>query len=608
MQYFDAGRARRRHAHRGRPAAHRHRAPARTLHLQPLPGTDLALANGLLHIAIREGLVDEDYVADRTTGFDAVRAARRRVLARPGRADHRRRRSRDLRRDRAHRSATAPVGDDPHRPRRRAAQQRHRHRAGLHQPRAGPRPARPAVLRLRHDHRPGQRAGRPRARPEGRPAARLPQARRPGRPRARRRRSGGSTRTSCRRPGMSAFEMLDRLGTDGGVRALLVLASNIVGLRAGRQPGPRAGCARWTSWSSPTSSCPRPPSSPTSCCPTAQWAEEEGTMTNLEGRVHPPPAGPAAARRRARRPADAGRAGRPARPRPVLLATTRATVFDELRRASAGGIADYAGITYERIDAEQGVFWPCPAEDHPGTPRLFAERLPHRRRPGALHPGRAPRRRPRRPTASYPYVLTTGRLDAAVPERHPDPAGRRALQPVAAAARGRAAPRPGPAAAASRTATSSSCAPGAARAALPRRGHRRHPAGHRLRAVPLGRRVRANALTNPALDPHSQDAGVQGLRGRRARSAARRRPPARRPTSHTLRPHQPTRRSTTAPPSRRKDLPCSPEPFPARHLPLRRGRASTSPARSTPTLALHRARRGDQPRRCTSAAATPPTS
>src|SRR5919204_6438873 len=43
------------------------------LHLQPTPGTDLALANGLLHIAITEGHVDADYVTARTTGFDAVR-------------------------------------------------------------------------------------------------------------------------------------------------------------------------------------------------------------------------------------------------------------------------------------------------------------------------------------------------------------------------------------------------------------------------------------------------------------------------------------------------------------------------------------------------------
>jgi assimilatory nitrate reductase catalytic subunit len=46
-------------------------------------------------------------------------------------------------------------------------------------------------------------------------------------------------------------------------------------------------------------------------------------------------------------------------------------IFDELREASRGGIADYYGITYERIDREMGVFWPCPSEDHPGTPRLM---------------------------------------------------------------------------------------------------------------------------------------------------------------------------------------------------------------------------------------------
>jgi assimilatory nitrate reductase catalytic subunit len=46
-------------------------------------------------------------------------------------------------------------------------------------------------------------------------------------------------------------------------------------------------------------------------------------------------------------------------------------IFDELREASRGGHADYFGITYEKIDRQMGVFWPCPSEDHPGTPRLF---------------------------------------------------------------------------------------------------------------------------------------------------------------------------------------------------------------------------------------------
>src|SRR5690606_7625402 len=48
-------------------------AQAATLHLQPTPGTDLALANGLLHLAVVNGWVDTAYVAERTTGFEAVR-------------------------------------------------------------------------------------------------------------------------------------------------------------------------------------------------------------------------------------------------------------------------------------------------------------------------------------------------------------------------------------------------------------------------------------------------------------------------------------------------------------------------------------------------------
>jgi assimilatory nitrate reductase catalytic subunit len=61
-------------------------------------------------------------------------------------------------------------------------------------------------------------------------------------------------------------------------------------------------------------------------------------------------------------------------------------IFEELRLASKGGIADYSGITYEKIEEQMGVFWPCYSEDprtgqpidHPGTPRLFE--------PGAYNP------------------------------------------------------------------------------------------------------------------------------------------------------------------------------------------------------------------------------
>jgi assimilatory nitrate reductase catalytic subunit len=85
-------------------------------------------------------------------------------------------------------------------------------------------------------------------------------------------------------------------------------------------------------------------------------------------------------------------------------------IFEELRLASRGGIADYYGITYEKIDEQKGVFWPCPSLDHPGTPRLFENGR-------FLHPDGKARfmslnwRESGDPVdAEYPIYLTTGRV------------------------------------------------------------------------------------------------------------------------------------------------------------------------------------------------------
>ena len=40
------------------------------IHLQLRPGTNVAFANGVVHILIKEGLVDKDYVESRTSGFE----------------------------------------------------------------------------------------------------------------------------------------------------------------------------------------------------------------------------------------------------------------------------------------------------------------------------------------------------------------------------------------------------------------------------------------------------------------------------------------------------------------------------------------------------------
>lgn len=141
--------------------------------------------------------------------------------------------------------------------------------------------------------------------------------------------------------------------------------------------------------------------------PTTQFAEEEGTLTNLEGRV--------LRRRRAVEPPEGVRSEldiwhdiADRLDRGEFFPTDPREVYDELRRASAGGVAGYAGISWERLDTGEQLFWPCPSEDHPGTPRLFLDRLPTpdgRARFVAVTHRSVTERLDRR----HPYLLTTGR-------------------------------------------------------------------------------------------------------------------------------------------------------------------------------------------------------
>jgi assimilatory nitrate reductase catalytic subunit len=85
-------------------------------------------------------------------------------------------------------------------------------------------------------------------------------------------------------------------------------------------------------------------------------------------------------------------------------------IFEELRRASQGGLADYYGITYERIDREKGVFWPCPSLEHPGTPRLFEDGRFYHADGKAHFPGLLWRESGDPVDGQFPIYLTTGRV------------------------------------------------------------------------------------------------------------------------------------------------------------------------------------------------------
>ncbi|HET9871405.1 MAG TPA: molybdopterin oxidoreductase family protein [Propionibacteriaceae bacterium] len=420
MQYFDAGRT--------NGATHIVVDPRRTataagstMHLQPLPGTDLALANGLLHIAIKENLVDTRYIAERTKGFAAVKAGAAAYW--PDRVERITGVPVERLRETVRSLALAPSamiltarGAEQHSNGTDTAQ------AFLNLALALGLPGKPFSG---YGTITGQGNGQG-GREHGQKADQLPGYRKLADPahRAHVAAVWGIDPDELPKPGLSAFEMLDRMGSPGGVRALLVLASNLVvsAPDANRVADRLAGLDLLVVsdiFLGETAQLADV------VLPTAQWAEEDGTMTNLEGRV--------IRRRRALPPptgvwtdlelltALAQRLGRGQH-----FSSEPREVFEELRRASAGGIADYAGISYERIEAEKGVFWPCPAEDHPGTPRLFADTFPTV--DGRASFIRVEHRDPvETPDADFPYVLTTGRLMAqyqsgAQTRRHLSPA------------------------------------------------------------------------------------------------------------------------------------------------------------------------------------------
>ncbi|HWS75805.1 MAG TPA: formate dehydrogenase subunit alpha [Quisquiliibacterium sp.] len=80
-------------------------------------------------------------------------------------------------------------------------------------------------------------------------------------------------------------------------------------------------------------------------------------------------------------------------------------VWEEMRQ----GMDSIRGISWERLEREGGVTYPCPAEDDPGHPVVFIDRFPTpdgraRLVPAQLVPA------DERPDADYPFVLITGRL------------------------------------------------------------------------------------------------------------------------------------------------------------------------------------------------------
>jgi len=378
-----------------------------TLHLQLTPGTDTALANGLLHVAAADGLLDHEFISSRTTGWESVR----RIIA-------------SFWPDRVERITGVPTAQIV-----KAAHLLGEAATGMVLTARGAGQQSKGVdntlafinlaLALGKAGRPhcgygcitGQGNGQG-GREHGQKADQLPGYRKIDNPehRAHVANVWGVDPDTLPGVGRSAYEMIDGLGQDGGVRALLVMASNLVvsaphALHVEQRLGALDFLCVSDIFVSETAQLADV------VLPIAQWAEEGGTMTNLEGRViH--------RKQATARPEGVWTDAQIVTALAARLGAGRyfptddqAEIFEELRRASAGGIADYSGISYARIDAEDGVFWPCPSEDHPGTVRMFQESFAHPDGRARFHPVHH-RGAAEEPDDEYPLYLTTGRVMA----------------------------------------------------------------------------------------------------------------------------------------------------------------------------------------------------
>jgi formate dehydrogenase alpha subunit len=143
--------------------------------------------------------------------------------------------------------------------------------------------------------------------------------------------------------------------------------------------------------------------------PAASWLEKDGTFTNTERRVQLlRPVLPAPGQARpdwqiiseiaARFDAKMGRS----RPADIWRFPSTTAIFDELARVTP----IYRGMSHARLSG-QGLQWPCPDATHPGTPILHTEKFS--RGPGKFHAIEASDPA-ELPDEEYPLILSTGRV------------------------------------------------------------------------------------------------------------------------------------------------------------------------------------------------------
>ncbi|WP_084380182.1 formate dehydrogenase subunit alpha [Sutcliffiella cohnii] len=374
------------------------------VHLDIRPGTDVAIGNGLLHVMIADGLVDEQFIEQHTTGYERLKEVvasytPQRVAEITGVAPEKIITAARLYGQAKEGMVMFARGVEQHATGTDAVSTYVN--LSLVSGKIGKKGSGFATFT-------GQGNGQG-GREHGQKTDQLPGFRKITDPKAREYIASvwGVEESEIPGPGLSAFEILQQLGKE--IKGLLLVCSNpIVSSPSIGDVGEYlkgldffVAIDMFMSESAELADV---------VLPSTVWIEDNGTTTNVEGRV-------VRLKGINRRPGEvkadweiiseiADRLGRGK----YFKYNSPEEIFNELRVASKGGIADYYGITYEKLEKMQGVFWPCPTEDDEGMPRLFEDKkfnFPDGKAKILAFEHKGPNEQV---SEEFPLILSTGRV------------------------------------------------------------------------------------------------------------------------------------------------------------------------------------------------------
>ncbi|MEH7375786.1 assimilatory nitrate reductase catalytic subunit NasC [Neobacillus drentensis] len=376
------------------------------LHLKPKPGTDAVLANGLLKVIIEENYVDKDFIQERVNGFEEVREY---VLS--------------LNLEEIEEITGVPIELI-----RKAAVRFGKEETGMIFTARGVEQHTNGSMTVRnflnilvstgkigkpgcgYGAITGQGNGQG-AREHGQKADQLPGYRSIENEEHREYVASvwGVNKDDLPRKGVSAYEMIEKIH-EGEIQGLFLMCSNPM------VSNPNAHFVKEAIKKLKFFVAVELFVSETArladlILPASSYLEDEGTMTNVEGRV---------TLREASYPCPGEvkhdwqiicEIARVLGKEKYFSFSSAEEIFTELRMASCGGNADYFGMTYERLRKEGGILWPCPAPDHRGTKRVFETSFAHSDGKAAMVVvPNIPEVPKEQLSEEFPLYLTTGRV------------------------------------------------------------------------------------------------------------------------------------------------------------------------------------------------------